>query len=1220
MQGTSFSNPPVLALSSSSFLWPKRIVGSNWLEHGPFAFWLVEALAPESIVELGIGTGFAYFAICQAIDSLGLSTRCQAFDITDDSAEAPDGGMDYAELQRYNSRHYASFSTLVRSSAEEARLKCPRESIDLLHINSAKDGDALLRDIERWLPAMSSNGVVLIDNVGRNSAAGISEAWEMLAKRFLSFEFTHSHGLGVLAIGSSGQSKLADLFDADPSKQQQIRRTYARLGRAVTSRWELSQAADEVESINESKKRLELEIAALQMQSDAQAFALHRERERAIPSHGAHSPEALREAEANLAAIRNSTAWRLTAPLRLALSAVRDRRFVAGRATRFGTMLRQSVREHGWSLAMKKGVSAFCREGFASLWRSASEHAKAGTPYRLASPRTAAHERLALRVLLIAETSIPQCLKYRVTQKQRMIQSLGVDCTVVNWTDAVECRNLLQTHSLVIFYRVPAFPEQLRIIKEAKGLGVQTAWEVDDLIFDADKYGLNSNLAAVSVEEQKNLLEGVVLYRAALLACDFGIASTTGLADAMREAGVSRTVVIENALDEETMRLASKLRALPSARDGLIRIAYGSGTKTHDADFLVVANPLLSVLRARPNVRLRVIGVLNLPIEFDDVEDQIERFPLSSYDIYLTRLSQCDINIAPLEDTVFNDAKSNIKYLEASILNVSSVCSPRAAFRTSIQHGNTGYLASVEDDWYTSLITLVDSPEIRGAVATRAFDHVLSRYDKVSIAREQVTPLLRPFIAGERGFRVLGANVFFEPRSFGGATVIAEEMARRLNARSDVDYFTFTSMPVSQVPPYRLVRYETEAGGVFGMGLPDDRDAMLDFENAGCVKAFTEAIRAVKPDVVHLHSIQKLGILIAEVCRAEKVPFIVTLHDAWWICGRQFMITGEGRYCNQSAIDLDVCARCVDDAGLNAYRQYRLRQVLQEADLLLAPSAFFRGLFIANNFDAQKLYVNKNGISPPKRTVQRKTFAEGRPIRFGYVGGETPIKGAHLIRKVFGQLKHENYELTVVDNLLNLGSPSINPKIWSSIKSLKVVAAYTQETIEEFFDGIDVLLFPTQWKESFGLTVREALARDVWVITTDAGGAIEDVKPGENGDIIPLDDNGGALEIAVVRLLDNPMRLQGFENPHKSSIRLFDEQADELYLFLRSVSLSNKKSADLSSDGLEQQLGYSQSTEMPRIGPGRFDFAGGRYEGMRSSVRWLDPIDKDGNSRMDFRP
>ena len=76
--------------------------------------------------------------------------------------------------------------------------------------------------------------------------------------------------------------------------------------------------------------------------------------------------------------------------------------------------------------------------------------------------------------------------KYRVT-KQRMIEDLGFDCTVVGWGDVENARSLLQTHSVAIFYRVPGFPLQLDLIADAKALGLVTCWEVDDLIFDADE-------------------------------------------------------------------------------------------------------------------------------------------------------------------------------------------------------------------------------------------------------------------------------------------------------------------------------------------------------------------------------------------------------------------------------------------------------------------------------------------------------------------------------------------------------------------------------------------------------------------------------------------------------------------------------------------------------------------------------------------------------------
>jgi glycosyltransferase involved in cell wall biosynthesis len=113
---------------------------------------------------------------------------------------------------------------------------------------------------------------------------------------------------------------------------------------------------------------------------------------------------------------------------------------------------------------------------------------------------------------------------------------------------------------------------------------------------------------------------------------------------------------------------------------------------------------------------------------------------------------------------------------------------------------------------------------------------------------------------------------------------------------------------------------------------------------------------------------------------------------------------------------------------------------------------------------------------------------------------------------------------------------------------VQVVPAYTQATMDAFFESIDVLLFPTQWKESFGLTIREALVRNVWVITTDAGGVVEDIEVGNNGYIIPLSDTGEELKKAVVNTIRHFAQFKpgdAIELPTQS-ITFFEDQASEL--------------------------------------------------------------------------
>ncbi|MGI4857970.1 MAG: glycosyltransferase [Janthinobacterium lividum] len=630
--------------------------------------------------------------------------------------------------------------------------------------------------------------------------------------------------------------------------------------------------------------------------------------------------------------------------------------------------------------------------------------------------------------------------------------------------------------------------------------------------------------------------------------------------EAMLMVGARAVSVLENALDQQTLSIAQSLAGDRAARVGpgqqrVVRIVYGSGTRTHDADFRVAAAAIHRLLKQRPDARLCIAGELNLPSFFTDVQAQIERLPLVDYPSYLAWLARGDISIAPLEPGIFNDAKSNIKFLEAAVVGMPSVCSPRASFRNAIEDGLSGFLVDSEQTWFEVLLRLVDDADLRARVGRQAHDVAVRRYAPESIAANQLSPLIAPFDSRRHALRVLAVNVNFAPRSFGGATILAEELAQRLNHLTDVDYAMFTSVPTDGVPAYELVRYEAKSTTAFGMGLPPYLGMQLrSFENDAVIDAFREAVRAFRPAVVHLHSIQGISASVVAVCREEAIPYVITLHDAWWICARQFMITDKRRYCQQTTIDLRVCATCVPDADLNEYRQNMLGEILNGANRLLAPSEFFRKLYLANGVDPARIVVNRNGILPPRKSAAAGGRRHDGALRLGYVGGNTDIKGIHIIKAALSGLSRADYRLILVDNMMNLGQRSIHMKEWKALAGeVEIVPAYRQESIDDFFEGIDVLLFPTQWKESFGLTVREALIRDIWVIATDAGGVVEDIVDGENGTIVPLLDNGTALRAAIVALLDDPQRLAHHENPHKSRIRLIDDQVSELRDLLEEV-------------------------------------------------------------------
>ena len=751
-----------------------------------------------------------------------------------------------------------------------------------------------------------------------------------------------------------------------------------------------------------------------------------------------------------------------------------------------------------------------------------------------------AADTLAPKVAIIAELSIPQCKKYRVIQKQEMLEELGIPCSVTSWTDSNEAKKQISLASLVIFYRVPGFDSVMDLIAECRRLNIKTLWDVDDLIFDEDVLKTSSTINSLEPAEREGVINGAKLYRQAMLACDEGIASTSGLAKAMKEAGLETVYVVENALDDETLAAARSIEGrLKKQEDGLIRIIYGSGTKTHNIDFLEAAPALANILKENPNVRFRIIGYLELPEYFDEVQSQIERIPFCNYTEYLTYLSECDISIAPLENFVFNDAKSNIKYLEASIAKVASVCSPRAAFADVIVNGENGFLADSEQQWHEAFATLIQNPELRDSMAQAAYRTVTETYSPQAIGSTQLAPAVRFESAAKGKTKVLSFNVYYHPQSFGGATIVAEQLNKLLADEETYEIYAVTTLPMkSWLPPYSVIRYEYGKVTVFGVAVPSEDAAA--HENPRFDAAVKDIIELVQPDIAHIHCIQSMGVGMVDICREAGVKTLVTLHDAWWICPNQFMLDENEVFREQWNTEDE--------------RSKTIARALAKIDMLLAPSKYFAELH--EKTLGRNVLVNKNGVTRPLGQIPKR---KKDVIRFGYVGGKTKIKGVHLILEAFRKHRFPNTELVVVDNMLNVGARSFFDSDFDGVERFRIEPAYSQDTIDHFFSEIDVLLFPTQWKESFGLTVREAVLRDVWVIATDAGGVSEDIIDGENGTVIPFDSGVEELSRAIAEVCERYQAMDDgavIELP-KSHIRTFAEQKDELAGLYQEI-LSNQ--------------------------------------------------------------
>jgi hypothetical protein len=227
---------PLSLLFRRSMLWkPERYARSAWVEHVPFAFWLVDVLRPRVIVELGTHSGVSYSAMCQAVKCLGLATSCFAVDTWRGDEHSGFYAEDiYSEFAAFHDRHYSAFSRLVRSTFDDALLHFDNGTIDLLHIDGLHTYDAVQHDYQTWLPKLSPNAIVLLHDTNvREGDFAVHRLWGEIGTERLHFEFLHGHGLGVLASGADYADPLNLLLEADGNESltADIRSMFSELGR-----------------------------------------------------------------------------------------------------------------------------------------------------------------------------------------------------------------------------------------------------------------------------------------------------------------------------------------------------------------------------------------------------------------------------------------------------------------------------------------------------------------------------------------------------------------------------------------------------------------------------------------------------------------------------------------------------------------------------------------------------------------------------------------------------------------------------------------------------------------------------------------------------------------------------------------------------------------------------------------------------------------------------
>lgn len=317
------------------------------------------------------------------------------------------------------------------------------------------------------------------------------------------------------------------------------------------------------------------------------------------------------------------------------------------------------------------------------------------------------------------DPSVAAPRRYRVTHQREQLELWGITTDEVYYIDAT-AQDANRADAFVI-YRCPITPGVEALIAAAHDQDKQVFFDVDDLVCDTSYTDELPVVKAMGPDDKAVFDDGVTRNGQTLALCDGAIVTTERLAIELRRV-VPHVVINRNVASREMVSLSEAARANAAGThdSDKVIVGYFSGSMTHNADFQEALPALVSAMKKRENLYLKVVGDLELPPELAPFESRVLCAPRVDWRELPHLIASVDINLAPIEATLFNEAKSENKWLEAALVGVPTIASRFGAFAHAIRSGETGLLCANTGEWLQALLSLVDSPELRGRLGEQA--------------------------------------------------------------------------------------------------------------------------------------------------------------------------------------------------------------------------------------------------------------------------------------------------------------------------------------------------------------------------------------------------------------------------------------------------------------------------------------------------------------------
>lgn len=391
----------------------------------------------------------------------------------------------------------------------------------------------------------------------------------------------------------------------------------------------------------------------------------------------------------------------------------------------------------------------------------------------------------------------------------------------------------------------------------------------------------------------------------------------------------------------------------------------------------------------------------------------------------------------------------------------------------------------------------------------------------------------------------------------GGAEISAFTLFREIRARGGKAWLLGCSSPKSEI---RLGATLTQPYG------PDDYvyhpNAAFDYfkfanPDPQFPKVIEELVAELKPDIVHTHHFVRFGVEMFSAIRRgwPAAKIVLSLHEYLAICNHhgQMMKTKTFRLCEKESYA--ACSACFPQFGERDFflRKRYLQMFFDDVDLFISPSHFLAERFRSWGLPASKLAVLENmpperdgsvfadawtppatmpppvSVSPlaaapasvriaprglrsnemvpePSSSATPMVPAMGfRPIRFGFFGQMSPLKGITVLMEAAKRLNALGITNAVIEIYGDYSSQPlefqkvVEEALEDAGENVVFHGAYDNAQVNALMQKIDAMVIPSTWWENSPVVIQEAFTNGKPVICSNIGGMAEKITHGVNG-------------------------------------------------------------------------------------------------------------------------